>query len=88
MRERLRGSIAWIGALLGVTAVALAIASAWPDAGVPAWPAGTLGLLAAGALTFRGDVRPRALGTLCACTAMVFCSLELTGLWVIGKALP
>lgn len=88
MRARLEGAMAWVGAGLGVLAVLAALASLWPNAGVPAWPAGSLGLAAVAALTFEGDVRPRALGTLCACTAMLACSLELTGLWAIGKVIP
>jgi len=88
MRARLQGPLAWVGAILGVFALTAALASLWPDAQVPAWPAGSLGLAALAALAFEGDVRPRALGTLCACTAMVACSLELAGLWVIGEVLP
>ena len=79
--------MAWVGATTGVLAVVAALASLWPDGGIPAWPAGSLGLTAAAALAFKGDVRPRALGTLCACTAMFVCGLELSGLWVIGKVL-
>ena len=88
MRARLEGVMAWVGAVLGVLAVLAALAALWPNAGVPAWPAGSLGLLAAAALTIEGDVRPRALGTLCACTALLACGLELTGLWVIGQVIP
>lgn len=88
MRTRLEGAMAWVGAVLGVCAVLAALASLWPNGGVPAWPAGSLGAVAVAVLAFEGDVRPRALGTLCACTAMLACSLELAGLWVIGDALP
>lgn len=87
MRTRLSGAMAWVGATLGVLAVVAALASLWPDGGIPAWPAGSLGLAAAAALAFKGDVRPRALGTLCACTAVLACGLELSGLWAIGKVL-
>gem|GEM_PF-6575631 len=80
--------MAWVGALLGVLAVAAALASLWPGGGFPAWPAGSLGLAALSALAFEGDVRPRALGTLCACTATLACTLELTGLWMVGKVIP
>ncbi|MGH1341158.1 MAG: hypothetical protein ACRBN8_06380 [Nannocystales bacterium] len=87
MRARLSGAMAWLGATLGVLAAAAALASLWPDGGIPAWPAGSLGLAAAAALTFKGDVRPRALGTLCACSAMLACGLELSGLWAISEVL-
>lgn len=87
MRARFEGAMAWVGATLGVLSVVAALASLWPDGGIPAWPAGSLGLAAAAALTFKGDVRPRALGTLCACTAMLACGLELSGLWAVGAVL-
>lgn len=87
MRARLSGAMAWIGATLGVLAVVAAGASVWPNGGIPAWPAGSLGLAAAAALAFKGDVRPRALGTLCACAAVLVCGLELSGLWAIGMVL-
>ncbi len=88
MRTRLSGAMAWVGAALGVLAVVAALASLWPGGGIPAWPAGSLGLAAAAALLFEGDVRPRAVGTLCACTAVLACGLELSGLWAIGVVLP
>lgn len=88
MRTRLSGAMAWVGATLGVLAVTAALASLWPDGGIPAWPAGSLGLAAVAALAFKGDVRPRALGTLCACTAVLACGLELSGLRAIAGVLP
>lgn len=87
MRARLSGAMAWVGATLGVLAVVAAVASLWPDGGIAAWPAGSLGLAATAALAFKGDVRPRALGTLCACTAVLACGLELSGLWAVGEVL-
>lgn len=80
--------MAWVCAALGISAILAALASLWPAAGVPAWPAGTLGLLALAASAFRGDVRPRALGTLCASTAMVFCTLEVGALWTLARVIP
>ena len=88
MRGHLRGAMAWVAAGLGLGAVAAAMASLWPGGGVPAWPAGSLGLAALAAVSFEGDVRPRALATLCASTATLACALELTGLWAVGKVIP
>ncbi len=88
MRAHLDGVMAWVGAGFGVAAVVAALASLWPAGEVPAWPAGTLGLLALAALSFEGDVRPRALGTLCASTATLVCGVELAGLWAVGQVIP
>lgn len=84
---RAHGSMAWVCAGLGLLAVAAGLASLWPGGGVAAWPAGTLGILALAASSFRGDVRPRALGTICASTAVVMCTLELAGLWALDKVI-
>ena len=88
MRATSSGAMAWVCAALGLAALTAAVASLWPSAGVPAWPGATLGLLALAAGCFRGDIRLKAPGTLCASTAVVLMTVELTGLWALGRILP
>ncbi len=88
MRAHLGGAMAWICAALGSSAILADRASLWPSAAVPAWPAGTLGLLALAACGFQGDIRPRALGTLCASSAVALCTLEVGALWTLARVIP
>ncbi len=88
MRAVASGAMAWVCAVLGIAALSAALGSLWPSGGIPAWPAGTLGLLALAAAAFRGDILPKSAGTLCASTAILLCSLELGGLWLVARVIP
>jgi hypothetical protein len=75
-------------AVLGTLALAIALASLWPALDIPAWPAGTLALLALAVAWLPGRVLPKAFGTLTATFALVLVSAEITALWAVSAAIP
>ena len=76
-----------IGALLGGLALLALLASLWPSAGVPAWPAGMLGLLALGCAMIPGHVVPRAIASLAGFVGFTGALAQIALLWTVAGVL-
>jgi hypothetical protein len=73
---------AWACGLLGVGALAWIPASLWPAAGLPAWPAVSLGLVAVLVSWGRGGAILRALGGIAGLVAAIVGAAQIAALWV------
>jgi len=73
---------AWACASLGVAALAWVPASLWPRAGLPAWPAVSLGLLALLVSWGRGGALLRALGGIAGLLAALAGTAQIVTLWL------
>ena len=69
-------------ASLGLAALAWVPASLWPGAGLPAWPAVSLGLLAVLVSWGRGGALLRALGGIAGLLAAIAGAAQITVLWL------
>jgi len=76
-----------LGLLTGVVGVAAAVASLWPDARVPAWPAASAGLLALACARARGRAVRRGLATFLGLAAALVGGLQIAALWLIAAGL-
>lgn len=72
---------AWVSLLLGVAALAWVPASLWPGAGLPAWPAVSLGLLAVLVSWGRGGALLRGIGGITGLVAATAGGLQIGVLW-------
>jgi hypothetical protein len=68
--------------LLGLGALAWVPASLWPRAGLPAWPAVSLGLLAVLVSWGRGGAILRALGGITGLLAAIVGTAQVAALWI------
>ncbi len=76
-----------VGVILAMAAMLAAIASLWPDARVPAWPAASLGI-AAFALTWgRGPVGLPTLAGLVGALSAVAGGVQIAALWGLSRLL-
>lgn len=73
---------AWACCLLGVAALAWVPASLWPRAGLPAWPAVGLGLVAVLVSWGRGGAVLRALGGIAGLVAAAVGATQIAVLWL------
>lgn len=78
---------AWACCLLGVAALAWVPASLWPGAGLPAWPAVSLGLLAVLVSWGRGGALLRALGGIAGFVAAALGAAQIAALWVAAGSM-
>jgi len=78
---------AWACLLLGIGALAWLPASLWPRAGLPAWPAVSLGLLAVLVSWGRGGALLRALGGIAGLLAAVVGTAQIAALWAAAWAI-
>ncbi len=72
---------AWGSLALGLVALAWLPASLWPDAGLPAWPAVSLGLLALLVSWGRGGALVRSLGAVTGTLAALGGAVQIAVLW-------
>ena len=72
---------AWGSLALGLLALAWLPASLWPDAGLPAWPAVSLGLLAVLVSWGRGGALLRSLGGIAGLLAAAVGAAQIAVLW-------
>lgn len=68
--------------MLGLVALAWVPASLWPGAGLPAWPAVSLGLVAVLVSWGRGGALLRAIGGIAGLVAATVGSAQIAVLWM------
>lgn len=73
---------AWACCLLGLAALAWVPASLWPGAGLPAWPAVSLGLVAVLVSWGRGGALLRATGGIAGLVAAAVGAAQIAALWM------
>ncbi|MCH9688920.1 MAG: hypothetical protein K0V04_46230 [Deltaproteobacteria bacterium] len=73
--------MAWASLALGLTALAWVPVSLWPGAGLPAWPAVSLGLLALLVSWGRGAAAVRSVGAMTGTVAAMAGGLQIAVLW-------
>lgn len=78
---------AWACCMLGVAALAWVPASLWPGAGLPAWPAVSLGLVAVLVSWGRGGALLRALGGIAGLVAATAGAAQIAALWMAAWAM-
>lgn len=78
---------AWAALALGLLALAWVPASLWPGAGLPAWPAVSVGLVAILVSWGRGGALLRGLGGIAGLVAAALGALQIGGLWSAAWAL-
>lgn len=78
---------AWVCLVLGLAAVAWLPASLWPRAGLPAWPAVSLGLVAVLVSWGRGGAGLRALGGIAGLVAALVGTAQIAALWMAAWGL-
>lgn len=78
---------AWGCLLLGLCAVAWVPASLWPRAGLPAWPAVSLGLVAVLMSWGRGGALLRGLGGIAGGLAAAAGAAQIAALWIAAWGL-
>ena len=78
---------AWASLALGLLALAWIPASLWPGAGLPAWPAVSLGLLAVLVSWGRGGALLRGLGGIAGLIAAGLGTVQIAVLWAAASTL-
>lgn len=75
------------GTVVAMLAVVAAIASLWPDARLPAWPAASLGIAAFALAWGRGPVGASTVAGLVGAAAALVGGAQIAVLWGISRAL-
>jgi hypothetical protein len=74
-------------AVVALASLGALVASLWPAAGVPAWPASAMGIAAVALALHPGPIRPRAFATVGGATAALLGWAQIGVLWLVALGL-